>query len=140
MTGSACSMPPSVSSLNTTPKPNVSSGALRSQTRISACGSSALASAAKYNPPGPPPRTAIRMGIPSWPLPIEQTLRAAITGALARRFRFAKPIPLQLAGGRTRQRRDELDGTRILVRRDRLLGEVLQLGDLRGVLRGSLAK
>ena len=33
--GSACSMPPSVSSLNTTPKPNVSSAALRSQTVIS---------------------------------------------------------------------------------------------------------
>ena len=34
-TGSACSIPPSVSSLKTTPKPNVSSGALRSQTVIS---------------------------------------------------------------------------------------------------------
>ncbi len=33
--GSACSMPPSVSSLNTTPKPKVSSAALRSQTVIS---------------------------------------------------------------------------------------------------------
>ena len=34
-TGSACSIPPSVSSLKTTPKPNVSSGALRSHTVIS---------------------------------------------------------------------------------------------------------
>src|SRR5215472_5090641 len=60
MTGSACSMPPSVSSENTTPKPNVSSGALRSQTVISCAGSSCLVSAAKYSPPGPPPMTAIR--------------------------------------------------------------------------------
>ena len=35
--GSACSMPPRVSSLNTTPKPNVSSAAFRSQTVISCC-------------------------------------------------------------------------------------------------------
>ena len=35
--GSACSIPPSVSSLNTTPKPNVSSAAFRSQTVISCC-------------------------------------------------------------------------------------------------------
>ena len=34
-TGSACSIPPSVSSLKTTPNPNVSSGALRSHTVIS---------------------------------------------------------------------------------------------------------
>ncbi len=33
--GSACSMPPSVSSLNTTPNPNVSSAALRSHTVMS---------------------------------------------------------------------------------------------------------
>ena len=36
-TGSACSMPPSVSSLNTTPNPKVSSAAFRSQTVISCC-------------------------------------------------------------------------------------------------------
>ena len=47
MTGSACSMPPSVSSENTTPKPKVSSGALRSQTVISVPGSSWRTSAAK---------------------------------------------------------------------------------------------
>ena len=58
--GSACSMPPSVSSEKTTPKPNVSSAALRSQTVISWSGPSCLASAAKYSPPGPPPITAIR--------------------------------------------------------------------------------
>src|SRR5215467_4635062 len=61
MPGSAFSIPPSVSSENTTPKPNVSSGALRSQTVISASGESWRASAAKYSPPGPPPATAIRM-------------------------------------------------------------------------------
>ncbi len=64
-TGSACSMPPSVSSLNTTPNPNVSSAALRSQTVIScevpSWRESCWASALKYSPPGPPPITAIRM-------------------------------------------------------------------------------
>ena len=58
---SACSMPPRVSSENTTPKPNVSSAALRSQIVISCPASSCLARAAKYRPPGPPPRTAMRM-------------------------------------------------------------------------------
>src|SRR5438067_4853222 len=57
---SACSMPPRVSSEKTTPKPNVSSGALRSQTVISWPGPSCFASAAKYRPAGPPPMTAIR--------------------------------------------------------------------------------
>ena len=57
-------MPPSVSSENTTPKPNVSSAAFRSQTVISWPGSSCLASAAKYRPPGPPPTTAIRTRLP----------------------------------------------------------------------------
>src|SRR6185437_99867 len=57
---SACSIPPSVSSENTTPKPNVSPGAFRSQRCTSWRGSSCLASAAKYSPPGPPPSTAIR--------------------------------------------------------------------------------
>src|SRR5579859_5299679 len=61
ITGSACSMPPRVSSENTTPKPNVSSWALRSQTSTSQPGSSCLARAAKYSPPGPPPITAILM-------------------------------------------------------------------------------
>jgi hypothetical protein len=45
--GSAFSMPPSVSSEKTTPKPNVSSGALRSQTVISWAGSSCFMRAAK---------------------------------------------------------------------------------------------
>ena len=44
---SAFSMPPRVSSENTTPKPNVSSGALRSQMVISWAGLSCLARAAK---------------------------------------------------------------------------------------------
>ena len=59
--GSACSMPPSVSSEKTTPKPKVSSARLRSQTVISWSAPSCLASAAKYRPPGPPPITAIRI-------------------------------------------------------------------------------
>src|SRR5260370_28381634 len=61
-------MPPRVSSENTTPKPNVSSAALRSQPVISLSGASCLASAAKYSPPGPPPTTAIRI---SPPLPVK---------------------------------------------------------------------
>jgi hypothetical protein len=47
MTGSAFSMPPSVSSLNTTPKPKVSSAALRSHTVMSCAGFSCFMSAAK---------------------------------------------------------------------------------------------
>src|SRR5215470_15852552 len=57
-------MPPRVSSENTTPKPNVSSAALRSQTVISLRGASCLVSAAKYSPPGPPPTIAIRIPPP----------------------------------------------------------------------------
>ena len=59
--GSASSMPPSVSSENTTPKPNVSSAALRSHTVMTCDGSSWRSSAAQYSPPGPPPMIAIRM-------------------------------------------------------------------------------
>src|SRR5258708_28444950 len=59
MSGSACSMPPRVSSENTTPNPNVSLAALRSQTVISCAELSCLVSAEKYSPPGPPPTTAI---------------------------------------------------------------------------------
>ena len=55
-------MPLRVWSLNTTPNPNVSSGALRSQTVMSAAGSSCLTRLEKYSPPGPPPITAIFMG------------------------------------------------------------------------------
>src|SRR5579875_3369553 len=69
MARSACSMPPSVSSENTTPKPNVSSAALRSHTVISCPGLSRLASAAKYRPPGPPPTIAIRTPPPRVRLP-----------------------------------------------------------------------
>src|SRR5450432_2186619 len=100
-------MPPRVSSENTTPKPKVSSAALRSQTVISCSGPSCWASAAKYSPPGPPPMTAMR------------TLAAR---------RAAQQIALQLAGGGPRQAVHELDGPRVLVRRDLLLGERLQLG------------
>ena len=50
---------PSVSSENTTPQPNVASGALRSWTTISWRGSAFLASSAKYRPAGPAPMTSI---------------------------------------------------------------------------------
>ena len=56
--GSAASNAVSVSSEKTTPKPNVSSGALRSQTVTSFAGSSRLKRIAAYSPPGPPPVTA----------------------------------------------------------------------------------
>src|SRR5690349_2716742 len=113
MLPSACSMPPSVSSENTTPKPNVSSAAFRSQTVISLPGSSCRASAAKYSPPGPPPMTAIRTGCPS----AGRGLRA---GGLLTEY-----VALHLAGRAARQRGHELDRPRVLVRRDLLLGEVL---------------
>src|SRR2546426_9358976 len=45
----------SVWSENTTPKPKVSSGRLRSQTVISQRGQAFFARSAKYRPPGPPP-------------------------------------------------------------------------------------
>ena len=45
--GSAFSIPPSVSSENTTPKPNVTSGASRSQTVTSCAGSSCFINAAR---------------------------------------------------------------------------------------------
>src|SRR3954447_21402674 len=122
-------MPPRVSSLNTTPKPKVSCAALRSQTRMSASGSSALASAAKYNPPGPPPITAMR---------IQQSFPMAT--ALARWLAVAQPEPLKLAGGRPGQCRYELDGSWVLVRGDLLLGEGLQLGDLGRISRHALAQ
>src|SRR5437899_206391 len=60
--GSACSIPPSVSSEKTTPKPNVSSGAFRSHRSTSLPGLSCLTSAERYTPPGPPPSTAMRTG------------------------------------------------------------------------------
>ncbi|CAO0837858.1 hypothetical protein SMICM17S_04169 [Streptomyces microflavus] len=61
MVVSAFSMPPSRPE-KTTPKPNVSSGALRSQTVIWWAGSSCFIRAAKYSPPGPPPMIAARRG------------------------------------------------------------------------------
>src|ERR1700677_269927 len=82
---SACSMPPRVSSENTTPKPNVSSAALRSQTVISCPASSCLASAAKYRPPGPPPRTEIRT-----------PRRYAGTSTIDNRTRYSAAMNLEL--------------------------------------------
>ncbi len=63
-TSSAPAMPVSVSSENTTPKPKVSSGALRSHTVTWCAGSNCFISAAKYNPPGPPPAIAILIPCP----------------------------------------------------------------------------
>ena len=93
-------MPPSVSSENTTPKPNVSSAALRSQTVISCAGSSCLVRAAKYSPPGPPPMTAMRIG---WPQPLALALLRPGTW-------LAQPEALQLAARRVAGSAvDELD-------------------------------
>src|SRR4051794_10171961 len=110
---SAPSMPVSVSSEKTTPKPNVSSAALRSHTSTSCRGSSCFASAAKYSPPGPPPTTAIRISAPRSPCLLR---------------RAAQDVALHLAGGGAGQRLDELDAPRGLVRRDLLLDEFAQCG------------
>src|SRR4051794_23450248 len=54
-------MASSVSSENTTPKPNVSSGALRSNTTTSCAGSMRLSRIESSSPAGPPPTIAILM-------------------------------------------------------------------------------
>src|SRR5215475_4923732 len=105
-------MPPSVSSEKTTPKPKVSSAALRSHTVISWCGPSCAASAEKYSPPGPPPMTAMRTS---------GRLGGRGTGL------SAQAEPLQLAGGGLGQLGDVDDASRVLVRGDPLLDELLQL-------------
>ena len=48
-------------SLNTTPKPKVSSGRLRSHTAMSWPGQACFIRMEKYRPAGPPPRIAIRI-------------------------------------------------------------------------------
>src|SRR5207244_13394605 len=113
-------MPPSVSSEKTTPNPKVSAAAFRSHTSISCFGFSSLTSVARYRPAGPPPMIAIfSAGVE--PLP------------------FTQPEPLQLAGRGPRQRVGEVDHSRVLVRRDLSLDEVLQrLGGLRAELRAWL--
>src|SRR6266566_4533338 len=119
--GSACSMPPTVSSEKTTPNPNVSSASLRSHTVISCSGPSCRASREKYRPPGPPPITAMRTV-------------ASRRGAGGAACPLAQPEALQLSGGGVGQLGDELHRPRVLVRRDLLLDELLQLG---GLLRGA---
>src|SRR5205807_4232356 len=52
---------PSVSSENTTPQPNVASGALRSRIVTSCPGSAFFIRSPKYSPAGPPPTTTILM-------------------------------------------------------------------------------
>src|ERR687895_437714 len=127
--GSACSMPPSVSSENTTPNPKVSAGALRSHTVISCWGPSCFIKMPKYSPPGPPPMQAICMSSPP------EAAQGRSPPACARLCRFpddrrslhiAELVALQLAGGRVRQRVQECDRTRVFVRRDLGLDEFLQ--------------
>ena len=100
-------------------------------------GSSCLASAEKYRPPGPPPITAMRIALSSggsavrWMLPAYADIMTAVNRTLyyCRLLdAFSEPEPLHLAGRGLRQLGQELDPSRILVRRDRLLDEVLQLG------------
>ena len=59
--GSASRKAPSVSSENTTPQPNVASGALRSRIVTSCPGSAFFIRSPKYSPAGPPPTTTILM-------------------------------------------------------------------------------
>ena len=100
-TGSACSMPPRVSSEKTTPKPKVSSGALRSHTVTSWDGSSCLTRAEKYRPPGPPPTTAIRMRRPPAPVPVSARV-CRLRDGRQRCDRAGKGIPVS---GRPRNAR-----------------------------------
>ncbi len=60
--GSAALKLPRVWSENTTPHPNVASGALRSRTTTSCSGFAFFINSEKYNPAGPPPITATFMG------------------------------------------------------------------------------
>src|SRR5690348_11227768 len=100
-------MPPSVSSENTTPNPNVSPAMFRSQTSISWFGLSSFTSVARYSPAGPPPMIAmLSAGFETLALP--------------------QPESLQLAGGRARQLADKFDRPRIFVRSDLALDEILQ--------------
>ena len=92
ITGSACSIPPSVSSLNTTPKPNVSSGALRSNTRISDSGSQGLGERGEVQPTRAAADHGDAHGFPS-----------------GCGLGLAQPVPLHLAGGRAGQLGGELD-------------------------------
>src|SRR4029453_5166900 len=121
-TGSAFPMPPNVSSENTTPNPNVSVAALRSQRVMSCAGSSCFISAAKYRPPGPPPTIAIFMDRSLL------GLGGCRVGQLVVVVVF-EVLPqlevLQLPAGVARQFSNEPDIARVLVRGDRLLDEVL---------------
>ena len=91
--GSACSMPPSVSSREHHAEAERVVGGVALPDGDLVPGPSCLASAAKYRPAGPPPMTAMRMA----PRPP------------ARRAALAQPEPLQLAGRGARQRGHELD-------------------------------
>ncbi len=86
--GSASSKLSSVASENTTPKPKVSSGRLRSRTTTSWAGSAFFIKIAKYRPAGPPPietiftlsivpdrphRPAVRILHVSWAAPSDAT-------------------------------------------------------------------
>ena len=104
VSGSAASMPSSVSSEKTTPKPNVSSAALRSWTTTSWAGSRRLARIAKYSPAGPPPTIAILTAAP--PLPAgsgDHMARAAARTQAAPAAGYGPPGPgwVPASGGRS---------------------------------------
>src|SRR6476646_403870 len=125
-------MPPRVSSEKTTPKPKVSSGALRSQTVTSWAGSSCFISAARYRPPGPPPAMAILMALPSGLDRDVRRLRAGHLAVAAGSSGFlADPatqlVVLELAAAVARQGVGEPDVAGVLVRRQLPLDVVLDL-------------
>src|SRR5207248_2675631 len=93
--GSASRKLSSVASENTTPKPKVSSGRLRSSTVISCAGSVFFMRIAKYNPAGPPPTETIftrsfYRTSPVRNVHVHRRLSREAAGAAARRLtRFA---------------------------------------------------
>src|SRR5699024_6584729 len=152
-TGSSLPIPPRVSSENTTPNPKVSEAAFCSQTVMSTSGRSGLTSAEKYRPPGPPPTTAIFRAcvLTVWfsaaggqrAVPHSHGSRRIVPAGLSGSDRVggallgflselvAESVVLELAAGILRQLVDEADLTRVLVRCDLRLDEVLDLLDLR---------
>src|SRR4029453_5225780 len=135
-TGSAFPMPPNVSSENTTPNPNVSVAALRSQRVMSCEASSCFISAAKYRPPGPPPTIAIFMGMLLLGLTCDSAGQLVIFVFKA----VAQVEVFKLSAGVSGQNINEPDVPRILVRSDRRLDEVLDFFPLSLASDGSLAE
>src|SRR6185369_5207221 len=88
ISGSALASASSVASENTTPKPNVSSGWLRSSTVTSCRGSACFKSEAKNRPPGPPPKQVTFTDAPPASTPFGKNL---VAGASSLAFLEQQP-------------------------------------------------